>query len=68
MFAATYDAAAALLEQVKLTFDGSDSGLSGGDQLINMYWVGTTEEQTDDGVWHMLVDLDCTVYQSGEQA
>jgi len=56
------DAAAAIVEQVKATFDRTDFALAGSDKVINMQRTNDSERQNDDGVWQMTIDFQCAIY------
>jgi hypothetical protein len=56
-----HDAAAAIVEQLKTTFDRTQFPLSGNDAVVLVQHINNWEEQNDDGVWQMTVDLICTV-------
>jgi hypothetical protein len=62
VFADDYDAAAAIIAQLKAVFDRSSFALAGRDQVISMLRTNDSETQENDGVWRMLIDFDCTVY------
>jgi len=62
VFGDNRDAAAAIVHQVKLAFDRTAFELAGSDKVINMQRSADSERQTDDSLWEMTVDFDCTVY------
>ncbi|MBN2476901.1 MAG: DUF3168 domain-containing protein [Pirellulales bacterium] len=62
VFDEAYDAAAAIVAQVKATFDRTDFDLSGDDRVVNMQRTDDRARQEDDGTWQWVVDFDCTVY------
>ena len=62
VFCDGYDAAAAIVEQIKAAFDRSCFPLAGSDKVLLMRRTNDSEQQQDDGVWQMTVDFDCTVY------
>ena len=62
VFADDYDAAAAIMHQVKAAFDRSAFALSGSDKVLNMQRGDDSELQNDDGVWQLTIDFQCTVY------
>jgi hypothetical protein len=64
LFHGNYDAAAALLEQVKATFERADFAVDESTRVVNMRRASDQEEQRDDGVWHVVIDFDCTVYHN----
>jgi hypothetical protein len=62
VFCDGYDAAAAIVEQINVTFDRSRFPLAGSDRVLLMRRTNDAEQQQDDGVWQMTVDFECTVY------
>jgi hypothetical protein len=62
VFCDGYDPAAAVVEQIKATFDRSRFPLAGSDKVLLMRRTNDSEQQQDDGVWQMSVDFECTVY------
>jgi hypothetical protein len=62
VFHEDYDAAAAIIAQIKSVFDRSRFALSGSDQVLNMQRTNDSEAQQADGVWQMIIDFNCTVY------
>jgi hypothetical protein len=57
-----YDAAAAIVEQVKAAFDRTSFELAGGDRVLSMRRTGDSEHQGEDGLWCLLVDFRSAVY------
>ena len=57
-----YDAAAAVVQQIKIAFNRSDFSLAGEDKVIDMEWIKDSERQTDDGVWECGCEFRCSVY------
>jgi hypothetical protein len=62
VFHANYDGGAAVMQQVKATFDRSDFALAGSDVVVDMRRVNDSERQNDDGVWQFICDFQCTVH------
>ena len=62
VFHSQYDAAAAIMQQVKAAFDRSDFPLAGSDKVVDMQRLNDFERQTADGVWHCTCDFQCTVH------
>lgn len=62
VFHDNYDAAAAIVEQIKAAFDRTYFSLSGSDKVINMQRSNDFERPGDDGVWQMVIDFNCMVY------
>jgi hypothetical protein len=62
VFHSQYDAAAAIVQQVKAAFDRSDFALAGSDKVVDMQRVNDFERQTADGVWECVCDFHCTVH------
>jgi hypothetical protein len=62
VFHQDYDAALAIMEQIKKTFDRSDFTLAGGDKVISMQRLNDFEVQENDGLWRLVIDFNCTVY------
>lgn len=58
----SYDAVAAIAEQLKRAFDGADFALSGSDRVIDVRRCGESQTQDGDGVWQFVIEFDCTVY------
>jgi hypothetical protein len=56
-----HDAAAAIIDQLKATFDRTRFSLSGSDTVTLVQCSNDWEQQNDDGVWQMTVDCICTV-------
>ncbi len=67
VYHASYDAAAAVVEQVRAAFDNAAFDLSDGDRVIHMRRTNGTEDQTPDGVWRMTMEFECVVMRSGRQ-
>ncbi len=57
-----YDAAAAIMHQVKAAFDRADLTLTGGDRVINVQRLDDSERQDNDGLWRLTIDFLCTVF------
>ena len=57
-----YDSATAIAELIRAAFDRTEFDLTGGDKVVNMRRHNATERQADDGLWHLSLDFDCTVY------
>jgi hypothetical protein len=57
-----YDAAAAIVAQIKAVFDRTDFALAGSDRVINIQRSNDFQEHAADGTWRMAVDLNCSVY------
>ena len=64
VFHGNYDAAAAIVAQVKAAMDRADFALDGGNMVIDMRRTNDSEQQQDDGVWRMVVDFACMVYRA----
>jgi hypothetical protein len=62
---AQYDAAAAIVHQIKKAFDRTTFALSGSDVVQNMQRTNDFEDQRNDGLWEMTIDFECTVYLAG---
>jgi hypothetical protein len=56
-----HDAAAAIIDQLKTTFDRTQFSLSGSDTVTLVQCSNDWEQQDNDGVWQMTVDFTCTV-------
>jgi hypothetical protein len=57
-----YDAAAAIIHEIKKAFDRTSFALSGSDTVQNMQRINDIEDQRNDGIWEMTIDFECTVY------
>jgi len=57
-----YEQAAAIVHEMKKTFDRSAFDLDDGDRVLDMQRANDCEQQRDDGLWEMTVDFQCTVY------
>lgn len=64
VYHASYDAAAAIVEQVRAAFDNAAFDLGDGDRVIHMRRTNGAEEQTPDGVWQITTEFECIVLQS----
>jgi len=57
-----YDAAAAIVQEIKAAFDRTSFELAGADRVLFMRRTADSEHQGEDGLWRLLVDFRCTVY------
>jgi hypothetical protein len=62
VFADHYDAAIAVVQQIKVVFDRAAFSLSNGDKVVHMQRSDDSERQNDNGTWEMTIDFQCTVY------
>ena len=62
IFGQSYDAVAAIAQQLQRAFDGADFALSGNDRVIDVRRCGESQIQDGDGVWQFVIEFDCTVY------
>jgi hypothetical protein len=60
-----YDAAVAMVEQIKATFDRAAFALAGNDRVVDMQRCDDSENQEDDGAWRLVIDFQCRVYLAG---
>lgn len=61
VFHERYDSAAAIVEQVKTTFDRTAFPLAGSDRVLHVERTNEFEGQEKNGTWRMVIDLQCTV-------
>jgi len=59
---AEHDPAAAIIHQIKKTFDRSTFNLADSDVVQLMQRVNDFEQHRDDGSWEMVIDFQCTVF------
>jgi len=57
-----YSAAVAVIERLKAVLDRADFALDTGDKVVAVRRAGDSELQQDDGVWQMVLDLECLVH------
>jgi hypothetical protein len=62
VFHGNYEAALAVVEQVKAALDRSAFDLADGGRVIRVERTNDFEQHNDDGVWQMVIDFRCTVY------
>jgi hypothetical protein len=63
VFHAHHDAAAAIVAEIKAAFDRADFAVDGG-RVIAMRRENDAEHQEDDGLWRMMIEFICHVYQN----
>ena len=61
VFHESHDSGAAVVHQVKTTFDNTSFDLAGSDKVLAMQRANDFERQQDEGLWQFVVDFDCTV-------
>jgi hypothetical protein len=57
-----YDAAAAIMHEIKTAFDRTAFDLAAGDKVLDMRRANDRETQSDDGLWQLTIDFNCTIH------